>query len=188
MAILRTETGEYIKILYNECKVIGNMMYVKYVTYGSAQDRETEKGRAEPLYNFLVAFRSHIASKDNEITEVCNTYNIDRADPNADVSVMPQDVFDELTAKGKEVSRLEEIEYRVQRGCYNYRYKDDFSLSDEEVEELSSLGYDSAWLENRIELNGTIESYCGEYGGEVISHELYYTRLKDYLQVVGEDV
>lgn len=188
MAILRTNEKDYVKIIYNECKVIGDLMYVKYVVYNSEDDREKEKSREEPLMNFLIKLRAKAYEMEKTITEACDKYGIDRSDPNCDISKMPQDEVDELTALGKQLSRLEEIEYRVQRGCYNYVYKDDFTIEESEIAELEGLGYKREWLEDKLELKEDIESFCGKYDGEKICPEMYYEKLKNYLNMEGEDI
>ncbi len=189
MAIKEQSTGQYIKVLFNECKVVGLSVYASYRTYKDTSEREKEKSRESDVGQFLINLRAKISERDTAITNECESYGINRYDRNENGESLPNDVFDRLLIEGEKVSRLMLFEREFIELFYGYSEEiKETTYTEEELNYLETLGYNKEWVADSVKLLSKVEAYCGEYNGETICHEFYYNKLKENFDTEIVDV
>lgn len=189
MALLNNESKQYIKILFDECKVMGLSVYVTYSVYLAEEERMKDKERAEAFTKFYMNLREKIDIEEKEITAECEKYGVNRLDPNTDISKMPSDIFEHLTDKGAKSSKLAYIERNLFFNLYKFENNETPVIEiGEKLDVLVGLGFDPNWVSNPIRLAGKVEAYCGEYNGESINHSFYYNKLKSYFNMDTSDI
>lgn len=186
MAILMEETQNYYKIEFEECKVMGLSVYVTYSVYKTTQDRENEKIRRSLLSAFITKVQQRITELNDGLLAAVSELGVEPSDIVDENGMIIAESYPELRAQQNELISLLNIPQQVYDN--SYRYGDgipaalEYTVSKEVLAE--EYGFDENWVTDPIMLSAKAEVYCGEYEGEAISQEMYYTRLKTRL--VGE--
>jgi hypothetical protein len=187
MAILDKETSNYYKIEFDECMIRCLSVYAVYSLYREPSDRLKEKERRPRITEFLNAVQQRIAQLNEELTAAVTELGLTPEDI-VDADGYVKEEYPDLRVKQKELLALTPMPQRVFERCYMYG---DQAHADIEYsaskEALTSYGYDETWVADPIRLTGKASVYCGEYNGEDITQEFYYSRLKTVMNDNIED-
>ncbi|MGI6593541.1 MAG: hypothetical protein ACOX24_00410 [Christensenellales bacterium] len=181
MAVLEIETNHYYKINFDRCAVRGLKVFVNYSTYQSIEDRDKEKEREEKFATFFQNIREHNQSKYNELIAMIEAQElVPEQIVEDDNGLIDRDNYPALRAKQDKLNKLEHLGIEIGERLFEYTNteRDELIISENTQQELESLGFDLVWITDPIKLNGGGEVYAGDYGGEPITHEFFYNRLK----------
>lgn len=142
----------YIKILYKECKLKDNTLYITFTTYPSEAERIKEKNRDKNFIKFKNNMNELIRSLEDNITSAMNT-DANKAE------------VDDLSCKyDKYINQYYNI-------LYNYTLPPNNQSSFKQFvdkDELTRLGFDYSWVVNPVR----------KYGDSVVAIELKDTDTK----------
>lgn len=189
MAILMNETNNYYKIEFDECKIMGLSVYVAFSIYQTADDREKEKVRRPLLTEFLTKVQQRITALNDGLLAKVEEMGVHPQDITDENGMILADQYPEMRAQQEELISLQAIPQSVYENAY--RYGDavpaplEYTVAKAEL--IDKYGFDEVWVNDPIMLSTKAEVYCGEYGGEAITMEFYYNRLKAVMVGATED-
>lgn len=175
MAILDTDKT-YVKLMFEECMIKGRGVYVSFMTYATKEDRDREKAQYEKVQNFLNNLRDKYRNLQEEVQGF--------------ISRVP-DVNAMSVAESATFQSLYEPKINLAQNYMNQEqnFIDNLIVSANtenistfqyiiDKQDLESLGFVEEWVLNPIRHLGYTTVYAGEFNGEEVNEEFYYTRLK----------
>ncbi len=154
-------------MLFDECYVKGNKIFVSWLTYASKEDRDKERSREEEVNAFI----SNLREKSNNERQIL---------------YLKQREETALTSRDTEkIESLISLYYNQEIIFYenylNIKNRESTFKSILPDGELEKLGFKQEWIDDPIYNYGVSSMCVGEYKGEIISHELFYNRLKKFM-------
>ena len=183
MALLEKITNNYYKIDFDLCAVRGLKVFVAYSIYKDTAERENEKERQSKWAEFFQKLRERLQSKYDTLLQSISNEGLT---PEQILEGMIDSAkYPELREMQNKLLELEPFEQAIGDRLFKYKdiEKESLIIPDEVKAELEELGFEQAWIDLPILLDGGGEVLAGDYNGEPITYELFYERLKS---VMGE--
>ena len=157
----------------------GLSVYVTYSTYKATAEREKEKVRRPQLTDFINNIQKRLSQLDYELNQAVADLALEPKDITDDNGLIREAEYPELRAKQDELMALSPISQEIFRRFYLYGGAEiepyEYTVT---KEVMDAFGFDEAWIKDPILLSMKDQIYCGDYGGEPITQEFYYNRLK----------
>ena len=187
MAVLEKATNNYFKIDFDNCSVRGLKVFVKFFAYADAAEREKEKAREGKIAEFFRKLRENLQTqRDNLFMQIeAAGFTPEQVLSPAEENKIDAAKFPALRELQERWNALEPYERRIGDSLYRYGNSEPpcFEASEEIMQQLTELGFEEEWITDPIHITAGAEVCAGDYGGEPISQEFYYGRLKT---VMGE--
>lgn len=190
MAILEQDTGNYYKVLFDECMIKGKAVIAAFAVYENMEQREKEKKR-EPLWlPFLNSVQARLTGMYQEILAELERLKIqpEIALSKTEENKIDKELYPELRSKQDAMNRLEAIFGDINLHFYIFGKDSTHKEVDTaSLELLQPFGFNAEWITDPIRLSNKAQVYCGEYNGEPIEHEFYYNKLKERMNESAVD-
>lgn len=180
MAVIDLD-GSYLKVLYDECMVKGDNIYVTFITYPTEADRLREKNTDAAYNAFVGKIWDKIRSYQTEINSMIKEYEETQSEE------LGHQINDKIKERDKYINQWNNINNNrilpidKEPEFINY-------ISDDE---LAEFGFDKSWIENPIRTNGVVQTLAGNYQTmtrAAINTSFYYDRLKSIMNEGVKDV
>lgn len=178
MAILEIETGHYYRVLFDECMIKGNMVYVTAETYATATDRDKEKKKLPLLGKFVDKVRVKQYEIQKKIEDEIEKLNVDpmtiEKDEDGRISKEKHPEIRNLQDELMLLNRAMDAACTTRHGV---KRKEEINSN----ATLKKCGFRKEWIQRPIKKLGRIQINVGAYNGEKLTHEFFYNRLKKYM-------
>lgn len=179
MANLEKDTGHYYRVLFEECMIKGSSVVVAYEIYNTASERDKEMQRERAWKDY----QNNVNARPNALyDQLIGGIEKQGLQPNDALSQSEEgkidsDSYPELRALQDELNNLEDLHNGITSRFYSIgtiESKTRVATIDNDLA-LIENGFDEEWVIDPIVIAGKAQLYAGEYNGEPITHEFYYT-------------
>lgn len=196
MAILEKSTGNYYKIIYEECMVKGNDVIVAYEVYKTANERDKDKSREQEVKDFIVATQIKVSDLHRQIMTEIEALGLEPPDvlSQTETDKIDKDKYPALRAIQDEMNGLENLMHEVGSKIYAVGIEQIEALATKATARSASKtvaatesGFNQEWIDDPVCITGRMLFNVGQYNGEPITREFYYNRLKKFMNDSIED-